>query len=47
MNLDGSRQQAITRPESMTFTPAASLQGHKIVYNTIDGYLYMVNVTLK
>lgn len=47
MNLDGTQQQAITRPESMTFTPAASLQGHKIVYNTIDGYLYMVNVTLK
>jgi len=47
MNLDGSEKQAITRPESMTFTPAASLQGRKIVYSTIDGRLYMVNVELK
>lgn len=47
MNLDGTEKQAITRPESMTFTPTASLEGQKIVYSTIDGRLYMVNVELK
>ena len=44
---DGSETQAITRPESMTFSPAASAEAQKIVYNTIDGRLYQVNVTLK
>ncbi len=44
---DGSEIQEITRPESMTMTPAASIEAGRIVYSTIDGFLYQVNVTLK
>lgn len=44
---DGSAVQEITRPESMTFTPAASIAAGRIVYSTIDGYLYQVTATLK
>lgn len=44
---DGSEEQALTVPESMTFTPAASEAAGRIVYATFDGRLYMVNVTLK
>ena len=44
---DGSAVQEITRPESMTFTPAASIAAGHIVYSTIDGYLYQVTATLK
>lgn len=44
---DGSEVQEITRPESMTMTPAASFDAGRIVYSTIDGFLYQVNVTLK
>lgn len=47
IKVDGSEIQAITRPESMTFTPTASAASSKIVYSTIDGRLYEVNVTLK
>ncbi len=44
---DGSETQAITKPESMTFAPAASAEANKVVYSTIDGRMYQVNVTLK
>lgn len=44
---DGSEVQAITRPESMSMFPTASISAGKIVYCTIDGYLYQVDVTLK
>lgn len=44
---DGTRQQALTRPESMTMTPAASIQAGRVVYGTVDGRLYQVSITLK
>lgn len=44
---DGSETQAITKPESMTFAPAAAINANKVVYSTIDGRMYQVNVTLK
>lgn len=46
LNLDGSQSQAITRPESMSFSPAASIENGRVVYSTVDGRLYEVNVTL-
>ena len=44
---DGSELQELTRPESMTMNPTASFEAGKIVYNTIDGRLYQMNVNLK
>lgn len=44
---DGTASQAITRPESMTFSPAACMATGTIVYSTIDGLLYRVGVVLK
>lgn len=43
---DGSEIQALTRPESMTFSPTASFEAGKVVYTTVDGRLYEVNVEL-
>lgn len=47
MTADGSMIQQLTKPESMTMNPTASIAAGKIVYNTIDGRLYQMNVTLK
>lgn len=44
---DGSEMQALTKPESMTMTPTASFAAGKIVYSTIDGRLYQMNIKLK
>lgn len=44
---DGSQMQALTKPESMTMNPTASIEAGKIVYNTIDGRLYQMNINLK
>lgn len=46
MNLDGTESQAITSPSSMTFSPTASFESGKVVYTTIDGRLFQVNVKL-
>lgn len=46
MTLDGKEHQAITRPESMTFSPTASEISGKVVYSTVDGRLYQVNIKL-
>ena len=47
MRADGSEMQELTRPESMAMNPTASFSAGKIVYNTIDGRLYEMNVTIK
>lgn len=47
MTADGSLIQQLTKPESMSMYPTASFAAGKIVYNTIDGRLYQMNVTLK
>ncbi len=44
---DGSEVQPLTRPESMSMYPAASIKAGKIVYNTIDGLLFEMDVKLK
>lgn len=47
MTVDGSSTQALTKPESMSMYPAASIDAGRVVYNTIDGRLYQINVKLK
>lgn len=47
LSADGSASQELTRPESMSMFPAASAEGGKVVYNTVDGRLYQLSVKLK
>ncbi len=47
LTADGTAQQELTKPESMSMFPAASAQAGRIVYNTIDGRLYQLEVKLK
>jgi hypothetical protein len=47
MSVDGSQFQELTKPESMTMNPTASFVAGKIVYATIDGRLYQMNLKLK
>lgn len=46
LTADGSARQDITRPESMTITPAASFDASKVVYSTIDGRMFQVKVNI-
>ncbi len=43
---DGSEMQQLTRPESMSMNPTGSIKAGKVVYNTIDGMLYEIEVKL-
>lgn len=43
---DGSEMQQLTRPESMSMNPSGSIKAGKVVYNTIDGMLYEIEVKL-
>ena len=47
LTLDGSETQELTKPESMTMTPAASGTAQRVVFSTIDGRLYEQTVKLK
>ena len=47
LSLDGSEKQELTKPESMTMTPTASIKANKVVYSTITGRLYEMDVKLK
>ena len=47
LSADGTQFQALTKPESMTMNPTASFDAGKIVYATIDGRLYQMNIKLK
>ncbi len=47
LSVDGTQFQALTKPESMTMNPTASFDAGKIVYATIDGRLYQMNIKLK
>ena len=46
LDLDGNSQQ-LTRPESMSMSPAAAIDANRVVYTTVDGRLYELTVTLK
>lgn len=43
---DGSFQQALTKPETMTMNPSASADGTRIAYNTIDGRLFVMTIKI-
>lgn len=47
LSVDGSESQALTLPESMTMTPTGSLEAGRVVYSTIDGRLYQIDVKLR
>lgn len=47
LTADGTAKQELTAPESFTMYPTASIAAGKIVYNTIDGRLFELPVTLK
>lgn len=47
MTIDGEKFQELTKPESMTMNPTTSYDAGKVVYNTIDGRLYQMNINLK
>lgn len=44
---DGSLVKELTKPESMTMHPSASFKSNRVVYDTIDGRMFMLNVTIK
>lgn len=46
LKADGSALQPLTKPESMSMSPTASFDAGRIVYSTIDGRLYLLNVKL-
>ena len=47
LSADGAQVQELTKPESMSMNPAAAISINRVVYNTIDGRLYEMTVTLK
>lgn len=46
MDLNGEGLTELTRPESMTMYPTATAAGDKVVCNTIDGRLILMNIEL-
>ncbi|MDE6265944.1 MAG: hypothetical protein K2M07_01160 [Muribaculaceae bacterium] len=46
MDLQGENFTELTRPESMTMNPTATAAGDKVVCNTIDGRLLLMNLEL-
>ncbi|MBD5249208.1 MAG: hypothetical protein HDS58_03835 [Barnesiella sp.] len=46
MDLNGGNLTELTRPESMAMYPTATAAGDKLVYNTIDGRLILMNLEL-
>ena len=46
LKADGSFKQALTSPESMTMQPTAAIAANRIVYTTIDGNLYLMEIKI-
>lgn len=46
LKADGSFKQALTSPESMTMQPTAAGAANRIVYSTIDGNLYLMEIKI-
>lgn len=44
---DGSLKKELTKPLSMSMFPAASGAAGKVAYNTIDGRMFIMDVTIK
>lgn len=47
LTADGSQKQELTKPESMSMNPTAAISAGRVVYNTIDGRMYEMKVTLR
>lgn len=47
VSVDGSRMQELTAPESMSMTPSGAFDSNTVVYSTIDGLLYKMNVYIR
>ncbi|MBO4977235.1 MAG: hypothetical protein J6C67_00750 [Muribaculaceae bacterium] len=47
LSADGSQMQELTAPESFAMTPSGAFDVNTVVYSTIDGILYKMNVTLR
>lgn len=47
LKTDGTFKKALTKPESMSMNPTASASGNRIVYSTIDGRMYLMELTIK
>ncbi len=47
LKADASFKQALTKPESMAMNPTASGLANKVVYNTIDGRLFVMELSIK
>lgn len=43
---DGSYKKELTAPTSMSMNPAASGKSNRVIYNTIDGKLYMMEINI-
>ncbi|MEG0011901.1 MAG: hypothetical protein RR383_03475 [Muribaculaceae bacterium] len=46
MKADGSFKKELTTPTSMTMHPTASAEAGRIVYDTIDGHLFLMELTI-
>lgn len=46
-SLDGKVTADLTRPESMSMTPSATADGKKVVYSTIDGRMFLIELNIK
>lgn len=46
LKADGSFKKELTTPTSMAMNPTASAQANRIIYNTIDGKLYMMEINI-
>ncbi len=47
LTMDGSQMQELTAPESMSMTPSGAFDCNTVVYSTIDGMLYKMNVYIR
>ena len=47
LSADGRQKQELTTPESLTMTPSGAIDANTVVFSTIDGILYKMNVTLR
>lgn len=47
VKVDGTYSKELTKGESMSMSPSASADGSKIVYNTIDGRMFLMELNIK
>lgn len=47
LKADGSLKKELTTPDSMTMDPSASAVGNRIVYSSLDGRMYVMELTVE